>query len=308
MALICKDICRDCVPGQEYFEYGLWMPADKYRPDSDDEPSSEGDSSSGSGSGVSDTDNKNLDQANAAKVSEVKSKLNDNFGKVSGGSSTVTAAKAGDVARLLGFAPSQEEIRALKEAKGDSVSQADVEAWLLTVAHADDNVDHLVAFFQYYDLNVIKSTSAARLHFAALAEIWQTVQDPDQELIAVVRRTSHGRRNRRNPQRAGHDGRLSRLPGIRDETTRVAEPHRDQFTQPVTQVFDSQQQSHCSTDSLGVVHPTLLPSRTSCGISFYILTFENDNSRILGIGETTLVFFHSCFISCNRVHKSPKWH
>eukprot|EP01054_Gregarina_sp_Poly1_P006918 Gregarina_sp_Poly_1__6917@NODE_3755_length_895_cov_496_361111_g2410_i0_p1_GENE_NODE_3755_length_895_cov_496_361111_g2410_i0NODE_3755_length_895_cov_496_361111_g2410_i0_p1_ORF_typecomplete_len203_score34_17EFhand_7/PF13499_6/76EFhand_7/PF13499_6/8e11EFhand_11/PF08976_11/1_6e08EFhand_6/PF13405_6/1_3e06EFhand_6/PF13405_6/6_2e03EFhand_8/PF13833_6/6e02EFhand_8/PF13833_6/1_5EFhand_8/PF13833_6/0_0016EFhand_1/PF00036_32/0_013EFhand_1/PF00036_32/1_8e02SPARC_Ca_bdg/PF10591_9/5_6e03SPARC_Ca_bdg/PF10591_9/0 len=151
MALICKDVCRECLPGQEYFEYGLWMPADKYRPDSDDEASSE--DQSGSSESSSGVDAKKLEAENAAKVNQAKSKLNDNFNKVSGGGSNVTAAQAGDVARLLGFAPSQEEIRQLKEAKGDSVTQSDVEAWLVTIAHADDSVDHLVSFFQYYDTN-----------------------------------------------------------------------------------------------------------------------------------------------------------
>lgn len=151
MALICKDICQDCVPGQEFFEYGLWMPANKYRPDSDD--SSDGESESGgSHSSSSQSDDKGKKPQEDPHLDEALSKLKESYATVAKGKSSVTAAEAGQVARLLNLAPSQEEIRQLKEAKGDNVTQADIEAWLKEIAHGEDDVEHLIKFFQYYDL------------------------------------------------------------------------------------------------------------------------------------------------------------
>lgn len=147
MALLCKDVCRDLLPPQEYFDYGLWMPADNYRPESDESSSS---ASSDDENAKVASQAAEVDKANQAAIAAVKSEFSKKFDSVAGGSKTVTAEQAGYVARLLGFAPSQEEIRQLK-AKSSALSQQDVSEWLKVVAHADDNVDNLIKFFQYYD-------------------------------------------------------------------------------------------------------------------------------------------------------------
>eukprot|EP01057_Protomagalhaensia_wolfi_P001022 Protomagalhaensia_wolfi_Nauph_80__1021@NODE_1591_length_1453_cov_1942_631542_g138_i2_p1_GENE_NODE_1591_length_1453_cov_1942_631542_g138_i2NODE_1591_length_1453_cov_1942_631542_g138_i2_p1_ORF_typecomplete_len208_score46_18EFhand_7/PF13499_6/1_1EFhand_7/PF13499_6/7_8e10EFhand_11/PF08976_11/4_7e02EFhand_11/PF08976_11/2_5e08EFhand_8/PF13833_6/4_8EFhand_8/PF13833_6/0_00094EFhand_6/PF13405_6/4e03EFhand_6/PF13405_6/0_00033EFhand_6/PF13405_6/2_6e03EFhand_9/PF14658_6/6_8e03EFhand_9/PF14658_6/0_0075EFhand len=183
MALICRDVCRECVPESEFFEYGLWMPADKYRPDSDDEPESGSDDESGTSVGEPSGPSKEAQERERAIQEAAKSKLNQEFEKVSGGKTQVSAAEAGDVARRLGLAPSQEEIRMLREAKGDSLTQQDVQEWFKTISHAEDDVDHLIVFFQYYDIN-----KSGKLSRTQIKNLLRSYGEPltDQEIDAIL--------------------------------------------------------------------------------------------------------------------------
>eukprot|EP01053_Blabericola_migrator_P001659 Blabericola_migrator_1__1658@NODE_1445_length_4532_cov_230_960806_g958_i0_p3_GENE_NODE_1445_length_4532_cov_230_960806_g958_i0NODE_1445_length_4532_cov_230_960806_g958_i0_p3_ORF_typecomplete_len205_score31_22EFhand_7/PF13499_6/6_7e03EFhand_7/PF13499_6/32EFhand_7/PF13499_6/8_2e10EFhand_11/PF08976_11/2_4e03EFhand_11/PF08976_11/1e07EFhand_8/PF13833_6/1_5e02EFhand_8/PF13833_6/1_5e02EFhand_8/PF13833_6/0_00028EFhand_6/PF13405_6/0_00031EFhand_9/PF14658_6/0_0056DUF5580/PF17743_1/0_034HTH_12/PF08461_10/0 len=183
MALICRDVCRECIPEQEFFEYGLWMPADKYRPDSDIEESSGDESGSSSPSVDTAGLEKEKKAAEEAKFQAIKGEMTKKFDTVAKGKSSVSAAEAGDVARLLGYAPSLEEIRALRETKGDNLSLADIEAWVKTIGHGDDNVDNLIVFFQYYD-----TTKSGKLSRTQIKNLLRSYGEPlsDQEIDTIL--------------------------------------------------------------------------------------------------------------------------
>jgi Ca2+-binding EF-hand superfamily protein len=71
---------------------------------------------------------------------------------LSGSSKAITADQAGQLARELGLAPSQEDIERLKEAKGDDVSYEDFHSFLVKSTHPEDSEDLLVGFFEHFDL------------------------------------------------------------------------------------------------------------------------------------------------------------
>lgn len=135
---------RNC---DSQLDYSLFIPADAYRPlpveDSDDDY---------------DDYDRAEDEARAQAEREAamealmqKDELEEKFKEHSGGADTMGSGKVADMARGLGFAPSQEDIASLKEKHGDNVSFKDAKEFFVNITHPEDTRDHLMEFFRHYD-------------------------------------------------------------------------------------------------------------------------------------------------------------
>ncbi|EZG55226.1 putative myosin light chain [Gregarina niphandrodes] len=174
MAMLCRDLCRDLLPPAEYFDYGLWIPAGRYRADSDIEEPSD-DEVTGS---VEKTQEEPIPTGPVLKPNEVESMMKEITGSTSG----CTPEQAADVARRLGGAPSLAEIQELKARKGQNISAKDIEEWMKTCGH-NDTVDNLVKFFEHYD-----KSHSGKLTRNQLSHLLRTYGEPltDAEFNAIL--------------------------------------------------------------------------------------------------------------------------
>eukprot|EP01068_Selenidium_serpulae_P018953 Selendium_serpulae@DN6498_c0_g1_i11.p4 len=73
------------------------------------------------------------------------------FKAQSGGKDTIPPAKAAEIAREQGLAPSQDDVENLQKSTGGSVTMEQLNDFFSKSAHPEDTPDFLCQFFGYYD-------------------------------------------------------------------------------------------------------------------------------------------------------------
>lgn len=142
------------------------MPADQYRPESDEpiDDISSDDSETPRGPAQPIDTAAQKAKADAAKnqvqklfeATTVQLKIVFPFKLNQNGSSTATGDQAADMLRRMQIAPSQTEIEKFKQKTGNKANVNDVKSWAeeLVKSHTSDNAENLISLFKFYDVTV----------------------------------------------------------------------------------------------------------------------------------------------------------
>lgn len=204
MAALCGGFARDFLPAQEYFDYGLWVPADKYRPLSDSSSVESSDVSTDAGKGPA---MRPMPVAPEVIPDKTKQELEEKFKQAGNGASALSPDQACTLARRLGYAPSNADIEALG---GKKMSMAEVEAWLPKVMHTEDTPDLLCQICEYYDVG-----HTGTLRKVVLCNILKNFGEPlsDAEIEKILQyvHTHHTFKTQSHAHSNTHEHRPTRL-------------------------------------------------------------------------------------------------
>lgn len=175
--------CIEPFDDGEYFDYNIWIPADEYRPLTPTPSVSSADS-------VTSEDEleeeKPVDLAGAFADKVDPKDVQARFKALAGGSSAMDTHKAFALARSVGLAPSREDERRLLEEHPKSVTFKELEEWLVSITHPEDDVESLCKFFYIYDKERKGKLSRQQMRHI-LSQIGDTLslQEIDQLLTAA---------------------------------------------------------------------------------------------------------------------------
>eukprot|EP00923_Selenidium_pygospionis_P049109 GHVN01084543.1.p1 GENE.GHVN01084543.1~~GHVN01084543.1.p1 ORF type:complete len:204 (-),score=34.91 GHVN01084543.1:563-1174(-) len=130
-----------------HLEYFHWIPGPTWYPEKDQRYIyvEEDGSSDGTATPVQQPE----EEAPQLEIEE--SQLQTVFEAVGAGRSAISPEEAGQVARELGFAPSEEDIENIRESVGENVNYEALQKFLQQVIHQEDSVEHLIKFFAHFD-------------------------------------------------------------------------------------------------------------------------------------------------------------